>query len=85
MRRKRRVATPAEQASASASASSTAGQKLVLGTVQPGKKLALPYGFNAPGKQLLVRLLHLRNAAFWETLSSCHYAKTPPCHKLIRA
>jgi hypothetical protein len=27
----------------------------VLGTVQPGQKLALPYGFDAAGKQLLVR------------------------------
>ena len=27
----------------------------MLGTVQPGSKLALPYGFDASGKQLLVR------------------------------
>jgi hypothetical protein len=44
-----------DQASGSTSASSVGGMKVVLGTVQPGSKLALPYGFDASGKQLLVR------------------------------
>lgn len=53
VRRKRQVMV--DQASGSAAASSVGGRKVVLGTVQPGSKLALPYGFDASGKQLLVR------------------------------
>ena len=55
VRRKRQVAAAADEASGSVTASSTGGKKHVLGIVQPHEKLALPYGFDAPGKQLLVR------------------------------
>ncbi len=61
VRRKRQAAQPLRQASGTASASQggtsrrmSVGQKTVLGVVQPGGKLPLPYGWSSPGKQLQV-------------------------------
>ena len=62
VRRKRQDAPAQRQASGGAvsagdsSRRESIGKKTVLGIVQPGGKLPLPYGFNSSGKQLQVRL-----------------------------
>lgn len=64
VRRKRQAVQPQRGASGSGGAAETGtsrrvsvGRTTVLGVVQPGGKLPLPYGWSSPGKQLQVGLL----------------------------